>query len=347
MGRKRDTARRFARAAALVGSFAALAPGSAQAQRAADVQVGTWAVAGPNPSFYSIALWRRALGPVGTTVRGLGLVRGDTVGRTLFGLGLDLTLFRGESRLAPYGVFGSGLAIEAGDGSGTAATWSAGLGLELNPADWVGFAAEARRLAEDRGLRGFWNLAESDRRGWLYSLRASLRWGGPRYYSSAEVRRRDPPPFLRAEAGAGGGAAEPLSEESRLLATQVVETAIAVMGEPYRWGGTRAEQGFDCSGLVWYAYANHGVTVPRVSREQARIGRYVVPDASLLQPGDILLFASRRDAVTHVGLYIGNDKFIHATTSGGVRVGALDPAAADANDRWWIQRWVGARRVLR
>lgn len=347
MARKARGAPRWARAAAIVGLFAALAPGPAQAQRAADVQAGTWAVAGPNPSFYSVALWRRALGPVGTTVRGLGLVRGDTVGRSLYGLGLDLTLFRGEGRLAPYGVFGSGLAIEAGDGSGTAATWSAGLGLELNPTHWVGFAAEARRFAEDRGLRGFWNLADGDRRGWLYSVRASLRWGGPGAYSRTASRRADPPPFLRAEAGAGGGAAEPLSEEGRLLAGQIVETAIAAMGEPYRWGGTRAEQGFDCSGLIWYAYTSHGVRVPRVSRDQARVGRYVVPDASLLQPGDILLFANRRDAVTHVGLYIGNDKFIHATTSGGVRVGALDPAAADANDRWWLQRWVGARRILR
>jgi cell wall-associated NlpC family hydrolase len=84
-----------------------------------------------------------------------------------------------------------------------------------------------------------------------------------------------------------------------------------------------------------------------VSRDQARIGRYVLPDTGLLQPGDILLFANRRDAVTHVGLYLGNARFIHSTTSGGVRVGSLDPAGADANDRWWIQRWVGARRVLR
>jgi cell wall-associated NlpC family hydrolase len=129
-----------------------------------------------------------------------------------------------------------------------------------------------------------------------------------------------------------------------MLAYDIVDTAIGVMGEPYKWGGTSTDEGFDCSGLVYYAYAAHGVTVPRVSREQAGAGRSVPRDVAKLLPGDILVFASN-GSVNHVGLYVGNGRFIHATSSGGVKVSELE--TADPYNRWWVERWVGARRVLR
>lgn len=352
MGKGRTLVRVFGQRLSALGLVLScalgLTPAGAEAQRAVDVQLGRWAVDGGDPTLYSAALWRRVLGPVGYGLRVLGLADDDSLTRSLYGLGLEVTLFRGEGQLVPYGVGGTGFALESGSSSGSAAVWNAGLGLELNPQPWLSLAVEARRFAEDRSFRGFWDLAEGDRRGWLYSGRVSLRWGGRpgAYGHSRPARPRRPPPWLREEAASGGGAAEPLSEAGLRQATQIVETALGAMGEPYRWGGTRTEEGFDCSGLIWYAYTGHGVSIPRVSRDQARIGRYLVPDVGLLQPGDILLFANRRDAVTHVGLYIGNAKFIHATTSGGVRVGAFD-STADANDRWWLQRWVGARRVLR
>ena len=325
----------------------ALLPVQAEAQRAVDVQVGKWAVPGPDPTFYSAALWRRLLGPAGYALRGLSLADGDSLGRSLYGLGFEITLFRGVGRLVPYGLGGLGLAVESGASSGVAALWNAGVGLELNRLSWLSIAAEVRRFAEDRGLGGFWNLQPSDRRGWLYSARISLRWGGRAgAHAGTSKPTRARPPLRSPEAASTVDAAEPLGEDGLRRATQIVETALGVMGEPYRWGGTRTEDGFDCSGLIWYAYRSQGVSVPRVSRDQARIGRYVLPNVALLEPGDILLFANRPNAVTHVGLYIGNAKFIHATTSGGVRVGALD-AVADENDRWWLRRWVGARRVLR
>jgi cell wall-associated NlpC family hydrolase len=143
--------------------------------------------------------------------------------------------------------------------------------------------------------------------------------------------------MMPATEGAAGRAA---------LAVQVVQTALAAMGEPYRWGGTSTEEGFDCSGLVWYAYQKHGMNIPRTSRDQGQSGIAVAPDIAMLSPGDILLFSNRGGRVTHVGLYIGSAQFIHATTSGGVRVGLLD-GTGDANDRWYRDRWVGARRVLR
>ncbi len=202
---------------------------------------------------------------------------------------------------------------------------------------------EARRTVEDGDFRGFWNLRAADRRGWQISVGFSVRWGG------GSAPGRGPPPIP--PSGHGGDAPSGLGPDDRTgerglaLASRIVETALAAMGEPYRWGGTSGDEGFDCSGLVWYAYTTHGVRLPRVSRDQARAGRAVPATVAALRPGDILLFSNHGRVVTHVGLYVGDARFIHATTSGGVRVGALD-ARADDNDRWWLARWVGARRVL-
>ncbi len=87
------------------------------------------------------------------------------------------------------------------------------------------------------------------------------------------------------------------------------------------------------------------MTLPRVSRDQALAGRAISRNIDALEPGDILTFSNRPGVVTHVGLYIGDARFIHATTSGGVRIGVLD-APADGNDSWYLSRWVGARRIL-
>jgi cell wall-associated NlpC family hydrolase len=123
----------------------------------------------------------------------------------------------------------------------------------------------------------------------------------------------------------------------------VVRTALDALGAPYRWGGT-AENGFDCSGLIQYAYAAHGVRLPRTGRAQAAAGVEVPPVVDALQPGDILLFAARRgEGVSHVGLYVGERKFIHSSNA-GVRLTRLELGDPDA--AWWLERWVGARRVV-
>lgn len=333
-------------AAALgIALLAALPPAEALAQQALDAQVGRWAVPGEDPTYYSAALWRDAWGPFGYSLRGLALVDGDSAGRSLYGAGPDITLLRGmwDGRLTAYAMGGSGLALAAGGSTDIVAVWSAGVGIELRAPTLFSATLEARRFSEDGHFRGFWNLRDEDRRGWLVSLGFSFRWGGgptgPGDWS---------PPNLSPASGAG----EPyLSEPGEAgaaapgLATSVVQTALAAMGEPYRWGGTSTDQGFDCSGLVWYAYAEHGVRLPRVSRDQARAGRPLPAELARLRPGDILLFADRPGAVTHVGLYVGEARFIHATTSGGVRIGSLD-GSSDASERWYLSRWVGARRVL-
>ncbi|HEV8612341.1 MAG TPA: C40 family peptidase [Gemmatimonadales bacterium] len=127
-------------------------------------------------------------------------------------------------------------------------------------------------------------------------------------------------------------------------AAGIVGTALSVMGTPYRWGGTDAD-GFDCSGLIQYTYAQHGITLPRQSTEQAKAGRPVDRRLVALAPGDILTFSSDPggDTPSHVGLYLGDGRFIHSAT-GGVQTSVL--SAADPAGGWWYARWVGARRVL-
>jgi len=116
----------------------------------------------------------------------------------------------------------------------------------------------------------------------------------------------------------------------------VIADALSHLGQPYRWGGT-GDGGFDCSGLVFTVMGNHGVALPRVSREQALVGM-PVPFADLVA-GDLLFFAYGGGAVDHAGIYLGDGRFIHASSSAhGVVVSELAGVH--------LKRLVVARRVL-
>ncbi len=138
-----------------------------------------------------------------------------------------------------------------------------------------------------------------------------------------------------AEPGSPSGSAENDSE----IAAGVVETALAAIGTPYSWGGTDAN-GFDCSGLIQYSYAQFGIALPRVSREQVRFGSSVALDAQALRPGDVLGFSQEVGGpVSHVGLYVGEGRFIHSSSS-GVRL-------SDIREAYWQRHLVDARRMVR
>ncbi len=117
------------------------------------------------------------------------------------------------------------------------------------------------------------------------------------------------------------------------LGQRAATTALKAVGVPYRWGGTSLSGGFDCSGLVRWAYGRVGITVPHNSYELYRTGRAVA--RSKLRPGDVLVFSG----LGHVGLYIGHGRMVHAPYSGRT-VEVVRLARSH-----YGQRIVGARRV--
>ena len=126
-------------------------------------------------------------------------------------------------------------------------------------------------------------------------------------------------------------------------AARVLPTAERYLGVPYKWGGTSPKTGFDCSGFVQYVFAKHGTSLPRTSREMASSGKRLRPEWSALQPGDLVMFAEPGDRISHVAIYAGERRIIHASSSGGrVRYDALDTKRG----KWFTRRLVAARRVL-
>ena len=116
----------------------------------------------------------------------------------------------------------------------------------------------------------------------------------------------------------------------------VVRTALGLIGVPYRNGGSDPS-GFDCSGLVQWVYARHGTALPREVRDQYRFGREI--DLAKVEPGDLIFFETIARGASHVGVVIGEGRFLHAPSSNGVV--RIEPY----NANYWIRRFVGARRI--
>jgi peptidoglycan endopeptidase LytE len=117
----------------------------------------------------------------------------------------------------------------------------------------------------------------------------------------------------------------------------IAGTALLFRGVVYRNGGSDPS-GFDCSGLVWYVFGQHGLRVPRTVDEQYRAGSPI--DRGSVRAGDLVFFNTKGAGATHVGISIGGDEFVHAPNSTGeVRVERLRAA-------YWTDRFVGARRMM-
>jgi cell wall-associated NlpC family hydrolase len=121
-------------------------------------------------------------------------------------------------------------------------------------------------------------------------------------------------------------------------ASELVVNAMGFLGVPYKWGGNTAETGFDCSGFVVSVYQQSiGLLLPRRAEQQAAATQQI--DKAELQPGDLVFFNTMRRAFSHVGIYVGNGKFIHAPRAGAeVRVESMGGS-------YWQHRFDGARRV--
>ncbi len=120
----------------------------------------------------------------------------------------------------------------------------------------------------------------------------------------------------------------------------VLMRAIGLIGTPYRYGGNSPKNGFDCSGLVSYVFNDAAsIQLPRTTREQWRVLNNSVSNKRLIA-GDLLFFAQGR-GIDHVGIYVGEGRFVHAPSTGGtVRI---DPI----NSPYWRKHYQGARRVGR
>ena len=122
-------------------------------------------------------------------------------------------------------------------------------------------------------------------------------------------------------------------------ASELVVNAMGFLGVPYKWGGTNADTGFDCSGFVVSVYQQSiGLLLPRKAEQQAAATQQI--DQTDLQPGDLVFFNTMRRAFSHVGIYVGNGTFIHAPRAGAeVRVESMSGS-------YWQNRFNGARRVI-
>ena len=121
-------------------------------------------------------------------------------------------------------------------------------------------------------------------------------------------------------------------------ARELVIRALALIGVNYKWGGNTPDDGLDCSGLVSHVFREvAGIVLPRDSRAMSKVGEKV--GKSDLQPGDLVFFNTLRRPFSHVGIYIGEQRFVHAPSRGG------EVEVSDLHSRYWQKHYNGARRV--
>ena len=192
------------------------------------------------------------------------------------------------------------------------------------------------RLLPQLRLQGRHTLTDSDEEDlvrrtsflWLAVATLSTALAGCASRSAVVAR---PSPFPLA-APPAASAADGLS-----IAAAVTQTALDLRGTPYRTGGTQPGSGFDCSGLVRYAFLEHRIELPRTVAEQVRAGESV--GRRDVKPGDLLFFALEGREPSHVGLVISADEFIHAPGTG--RVVRVERFTTP----YWESHFVGARRI--
>ena len=141
-----------------------------------------------------------------------------------------------------------------------------------------------------------------------------------------------------ADAAPNPGGAKSFLSGVASKAGDVVVGALNMIGVRYRWGGNSPDSGLDCSGFVRYVFQDTlGMTLPRRAEEMSRVGEKV--RVSDLKPGDLVFFNRMRRSFSHVGIYIGDNKFVHSASTGStIRVD-------DMYSGYWEQRFQGARRI--
>ena len=353
-------------AAAMVAAMSMIAAAGrvdAQVELGFGPFVGFTAGHGGKPT--SVGFQAAALsGPIGVRLSGFSAIDQDPslssrTGEPRYGGDADLMLLfnlasRGSNGVgvAPYVFAGAGLKVrdEALDYGGFpyynsrfVDGWSYGGGM------LIPFGAAAQLMGEIRArpndLIGLGSARASTRTEYRVglSLRLDNLFGGRRRSAPNESRPRaprssseDPIRVVLGSAGEIAGSATPSS------AARVIPTAERYLGTPYRYGGTSPITGFDCSGFVQYVFARNSVKLPRTSRQQAKVGKAMPRRFKSLAPGDLVMFAERGEPISHVAIYAGHNRIIHATSSGGaVRYDDL----GTRRGKWFVDHMVAARRV--
>jgi len=299
------------------------------AQDGAYVTGGRVLAGDPTASSWYLTLEKDISGPLGADGSLLKLPGSPGASGNLFGAGADLTLF-GASTGVPTVFVGVAGGI---GGGGQSKLWASGsFGLRM-PFIVLG---PIRVMAEGRWR----SLTISGRNGIEVGIAAGYR---SRSHGSAAPEPESaglwvPPPTADILRSRG------IPETKARLLGNIVNTALEEMGQPYLWGGTgNGSGGFDCSGLIQYAYGRYNISIPRTSVGQSGAGIAIRRDPEALLPGDILVFSEHGDQPTHVGLYVGDGKFIHSA-SRGVRLSQLSDN--DTEGRLWLRRWIGVRRIV-
>ena len=218
--------------------------------------------------------------------------------------------------------------------------WSYGGGVSV-PLGALTLTGEARYRRPYSQTTGFNTEIAPTRE---FRLGVGLHFGGggnTRRYDSRPSRTRRP-----ASAESARGSVSPsdviVGSTSSSRRARVIPTAEHYLGVKYVYGGTSPSSGFDCSGFVQYVFARHGVSLPRTSRQQAQVGTRLSTSIRSLTPGDLVMFAEDGERISHVAIYAGDNKIIHASSSGGsVRYDDL----TTARGQWFADHLVAARRV--
>lgn len=193
--------------------------------------------------------------------------------------------------------------------------------------------------AHDKPYRG-----QPGRRAWLPSLALCLALGG---CAAPELRPVADPGILDAQdLAAASASADPigalvtrkLTRQQQAANEPLISAALDQLGVPYRYGGSSPDTGFDCSGLVSYAAQQAlGMKLPRSSSAIALMGTSI--EKKQLQPGDLVFFNTLGRRYSHVGIYLGDNRFVHSPSAGGVvRIEKMTLA-------YWAKRYNGARRL--
>jgi gamma-D-glutamyl-L-lysine dipeptidyl-peptidase len=142
----------------------------------------------------------------------------------------------------------------------------------------------------------------------------------------------------RKEPGHNGKGSLSKPDSDREMGGIAARTAERFVGIPYQWGGDNVVEGMDCSGFVRAVYNLCGVNIPRTSREQFRTGENV--GREYLKDGDLVFFGGSEDSINHVGIYVGNNRFVHAPRRGDeIKVSSLE-------DTYFTKKFVGAKRYF-